>query len=1059
MRAIILNASAGSGKTYTLAYNYVRDVIREPMLYRHILAVTFTNKATEEMKSRILKEIHLLSECKESNYLEDLCRELALDEDEVRSRAKRVQGLILHDYSHFTILTIDKFFQRVLHAFLKELGIELNFNVELESAPTLTRSVDSLIERIASDSKLKEWLSHYSEERMNESEGWDLRGDIIKLGGELFKESYHSSLKNRASRDEIDRLHEEFSEQYDTSRTEFQEIAVEAVKLISDNHLSLNDFSYKNSGAAAYFYTIASGKIDEPKARVRECALSGEKLMTKDNAKRYATLLGELQELMARLCDYYDTHIEEWNTTLLFKEHYRTFALLSDIYDEAQRIWRNENTLLLSETKNILSKFIEGNDAPFIYEKVGNRYDRYLIDEFQDTSEREWLNFLPLLHDAMSHLSQLSTDSSEESPAVLLVGDVKQSIYRWRGGDWRILGQKAKSALGEAVSRDLRFNFRSLKNIVEFNNSSMAGVIRSVNLQLRDKMRKCKLSRELKRELIGTLPRAYRNFRQIARKECKIDGYISIERFDKQPPIIERICEVLDRGYNPSDIMILVRSARDGGKAASALLEFKRKNREPKYNFEVMTQDSLTLNSAPICSFLIALFNLISDPNNSIQRGIFNKYLNRSVESELEEEELQQLRQLRMLPPEEAFERIVQYYHLNESASEVAYLQAFHEQLLSYTSSRIADIPLFVKWWEEHGYKRSLTAEESSNTIEITTIHKAKGLEKRVVIIPYCSWSLEPKSTGELPNFVWTEAEGSLKGAGCIPVRFSSKMIKSQFDASYFRELTYSYVDNVNLLYVALTRAKCELHVFIPNSHANIGEHLLYAIKSSGADAQVGKLCGSTTVTDSGFTRYEFGVAADAISEKEDREREVKHATIRRYPSTDFNPKLSLPNSKYLEKGGDKALSPRNFGVLMHRIFEEAESEREVYIALQKIRDDGLLSPAEHHRLEQRIKEALSTKVVSEWYRSEWDMVLQERNIILEKSETYDPKRGKSRRPDRVMIRGKRAVIADYKFGERESKGNIDQLKDYAHLLREMGYEEVEAWLWYVKLGITERVV
>ncbi|MEE1099499.1 MAG: UvrD-helicase domain-containing protein, partial [Alistipes sp.] len=384
MRAIILNASAGSGKTYTLAYNYVRDVIREPMLYRHILAVTFTNKATEEMKSRILKEIHLLSECKESNYLEDLCRELALDEDEVRSRAKRVQGLILHDYSHFTILTIDKFFQRVLHAFLKELGIELNFNVELESAPTLTRSVDSLIERIASDSKLKEWLSHYSEERMNESEGWDLRDDIIKLGGELFKESYHSSLKNRASRDEIDRLHEEFSEQYDTSRTEFQEIAVEAVKLISDNHLSLNDFSYKNSGAAAYFYTIASGKIDEPKARVRECALSGEKLMTKDNAKRYATLLGELQELMARLCDYYDTHIEEWNTTLLFKEHYRTFALLSDIYDEAQRIWRNENTLLLSETKNILSKFIEGNDAPFIYEKVGNRYDRYLIDEFQD---------------------------------------------------------------------------------------------------------------------------------------------------------------------------------------------------------------------------------------------------------------------------------------------------------------------------------------------------------------------------------------------------------------------------------------------------------------------------------------------------------------------------------------------------------------------------------------------------------------------------------------------------------------------------------------------------
>ena len=678
MRAVILNASAGSGKTYTLAYNYVRDVIGEPMLYRHILAVTFTNKATEEMKSRILKEIHLLSDNRKSNYLGDLCRDLEFDEESIRKRARRVQSLILHDYSHFTILTIDKFFQRILHAFLKELNIDLNFNLELEFAPILSRSVDSLIERIASSERLKEWVTAYSKERMSDNESWDPRKDIIKLGGELFKESYHTAMKNSAKMEELSKIYDEATKFSSTTRQEFQQIAKEALELISENSLSIDDFSSKKSSGAAYFYTIASGAIEEPKKRARDCSLSIDGWMVKSRTPQYRELLSRLQAMMRQLCDYYDSHIEYWNSTSLLKEHYRTYALLSDIYNETQLIWRKENTILLSETKNILSKFIEDNDTPFIYEKVGNRFDRYLIDEFQDTSEREWLNFLPLLHDAMSHLSQLSTDEEKERPAVLLVGDVKQSIYRWRGGDWRILGQRAKLALGDALSRDLVYNFRSLRNIVEFNNYAISGILRSVNQHLRTKLQTSKISKSLKAELIGTLPRAYHNFRQTPRRESSSMGYISLEQFTDSPALVQRICEVLDRGYKPCDIMVLVRSARDGGRAAAALLDFKSKNSEQRYRFEVMTQDSLSLSNAPICLFLVALMHLISDPKESIQRAIFNNYLNRDFDAELSDEELSKLRSLRMLPLEEAFEQIVKLYKLSEREEEIAYLQALH---------------------------------------------------------------------------------------------------------------------------------------------------------------------------------------------------------------------------------------------------------------------------------------------------------------------------------------------------------------------------------------------
>ncbi|EKC61650.1 UvrD/REP helicase domain protein, partial [human gut metagenome] len=253
MRAKILNASAGSGKTYQLAYKYVRDVIDQPLLYRHILAVTFTNKATEEMKSRILKEIHTLASGAPSPYLTQLCSELRLDERSVRRRAAEVRSKILHDYSRFTVLTIDTFFQRILRAFIKELGLDLNYNVEIETASVLSKSADTLIDEIAVDESLQRWLTEFVQERIDEGRKWDVRDGILSLAGELFKEKNKAALAAAPAKEELGRLVARATTRAMAAREELRRTAREAVEAIEGAGLTAADFAGKSRSFAGYF--------------------------------------------------------------------------------------------------------------------------------------------------------------------------------------------------------------------------------------------------------------------------------------------------------------------------------------------------------------------------------------------------------------------------------------------------------------------------------------------------------------------------------------------------------------------------------------------------------------------------------------------------------------------------------------------------------------------------------------------------------------------------------------------------------------------------------------
>ncbi|MDE5622583.1 MAG: Dna2/Cas4 domain-containing protein, partial [Alistipes sp.] len=396
-------------------------------------------------------------------------------------------------------------------------------------------------------------------------------------------------------------------------------------------------------------------------------------------------------------------------------------------------------------------------------------------------------------------------------------------------------------------------------------------------------------------------------------------------------------------------------------------------------------------------------------------------------------------RSLRLQPPEEAFERIVIRHELRQDKRLTAYLQAIHEQIIAFCANKIADIPLFLRWWDEQGSSRSLAIERSASTVEIMTVHKAKGLEKRAVIIPYCSWQLDPKSGGNIQNIVWAEASsGEAADIGRFPVKYKRAMAESEFSAEYYREQVYAHVDNVNLLYVALTRAAESLHIFVPERGTHVGSLLLRTL----AAAPEGE--GRRTDTEAGV-RYEFGEFTGPNPEKKRPAQEAEHVVLENYLTAHADLGLRLPSQRYFEEG-DTELSPRNFGILMHRAFQEADDESEIRQAVQRMRDAGILSDEDAATLRSMIDKALDHPAVREWFGDGWERIRNENAIIA-------PGKSSTRRPDRVMVAGDRALVVDYKFGRPENSEHRRQLRDYMQLLREMGYRRIEGYLWYVKRG------
>ncbi len=1050
-RAVIVPASAGSGKTYRIAHEYIYDVLRnrydehgtpyfDKSFYKRILAVTFTNKATEEMKSRILKEIHLLASGQKSDHLAELIKETSLDETTLRQRAKIVRSLILHDYSHFTVLTNDTFFQRILRAFVRELGIDMNFTTELDTAPILTKSVDALIENITENKELRNWLEELTAERISDGERWDIRSAITALNGELFKESTREIIAKSNDKESLKRAIKKFSAVVEEQQKSLMAKGAHALELISTRGFSHDNFKLKFT---KIFEKFADGTLDKLTDAVqRHLTDTPEEWFNKGKATpELIQLAGELQALFVEM---YNDHLNLRtlsNTYRILARNFRGFALLHDLQEKVEDICREENSMLLSETKHAISGFISESEAPFIYEKVGNYFDKFMIDEFQDTSFKEWSNFLPLLRNAMSQ----SVDTS-----VLIVGDVKQSIYRWRGGDWRILGGDVEQKLADCETLPLRNNWRSLPNVVEFNNSLFSSIVERENEKLNARLDEAgashRISNECHSELYDTLKKAYSEHEQTPRRKHLNSGYVAItvpEEGDaeesndsaKLPLYIERIKSILEQGFLPRDITILVRKNSEGMEIAEELLHYR--NTFPKSLwFEITTEEALSLATSPAVKLIIAIMRLAINRNDITSLVLYNHLHKHNLfDSELSDDECKFLDSIQMMSPEEAFNNITIRY-AEDLRGQTAYVLALHEHISRFSTGKVADIALFDKWWREKGESLSVRVERSERAIEILTIHKAKGLENKVVVIPRCSWSLEPlDSSGYVSNIVWSKAAPNehLDDVGPFPVSFNRSVGESLFADGYFRELIYTGVDALNMLYVATTRAKEQLHIFIPSkSRGNtIGAMLL-------------ELYADRMQQKEGYRQYEIGLFDKP--EPESTEQKVGSnatATIKEYNVSPVDVKLRTSASRYLSDDIVEQ-TPRSVGIRLHRAFESAVTREDIFTALDDMLLDGELNQVDVADLKAQITNSLEHSVAKAWFDGSWDKICCERSIICGDITV--------KRPDRVMIRGNEAVVVDYKFGEENRRHNL-QVSDYMQELRKMGFDKVEGYIWYIVTG------
>ncbi|MCX6254779.1 MAG: UvrD-helicase domain-containing protein, partial [Bacteroidia bacterium] len=824
----IYSASAGSGKTFKLTGIYLTSLFKSRYNYRRILAVTFTNKATAEMKSRILDHLHRLAVGENSEYLPGLVIATNKTEGWIRNEAKEILNSILHDYSRFSVSTIDSFFQKILRAFAREVGLHSGFNIELDHSTILSSAVDEMIVSAATDALLKDWLTKYAMYNIDEEKSWNLKEGIIKLGEELFKEKFKILSTEERSNFENKKFLLDYIKKIKTLSSSFekqlQDYGKRCDHIFSKSGLSDDMFYRKGQGVPGFIRSLVSGMVKEPNKWVREIGNDPPRWSTGDTAPQLkAAIIAGLDKTLKEAIHYYDENITEYKSADAVLSNIYALGILSDVLHNVHLITNSENSFLLSDTGDVLNLITSEDQSPFIYEKVGNRYENFMIDEFQDTSIIQWNNFRSLIENSMA-----------EGFDNLVVGDVKQSIYRWRNSDWQILGSVLYSLVDNDrfISVPLTTNWRSRSNIIKFNNALFTIIPGQIDETLAD----------------YTLPVSFKTLYSEAVQDDPGKGgggYVRLEFLDNgkerkwQELVLERLPVVIesfqDKGYNASDIGIIVRDGKEGAQVLKTLIDYSNNclsEKRQTYNFNVVSNDSLLLSNSPVICFIIAVISVVNDPKDMISRALMLRFYLLAKGNEeadkvllvsdklIEESRVyfpegyeNFLDTVKQMPLFEATESIIRFFSLGEYSWNVAYLNTFQDYIVGFTVNKNADIQSFLDWWDTTGTKKSVILPGNHDAIRILTIHKSKGLEFKVVILPFLSWNLD-----HLPSkqpILWVKpTTPPFNELGIVPVKYNRELSNTVF-ADNYREEKYSvYIDNINLLYVALTSAKDAIYGF-----------------------------------------------------------------------------------------------------------------------------------------------------------------------------------------------------------------------------------------------------
>jgi ATP-dependent helicase/nuclease subunit A len=1051
----IYRSSAGSGKTRTLAKEYLKLALRHRADYfRHILAVTFTNKATQEMKDRILEYLDAFANDRPNELADELKKELALDDLTFREHAREVQSRILHTYAQFSISTIDAFFQKVIRSFTREAGLVGDYRLEIDQDEVMEQVIDNLVDELGTHEELTRWVVEFATENLENERTWDVRQSLIEFSREIFREDFKAVEDTIAEATARPGFFPELLNKLKAQKYQFVKAqrsrANEAIQALHQRGLREFDFKYKSRGSVYGFFkdvavaTSVSRVLEKlAGARVQNEFPFSRNWPDKDTRHRQAIVQVADDQLIGVLTDMVELGRKEGERALsaeVAMNNFYAFGLIADISRKLKEYKEENNMMLLADAPKFLNGVIRDSDTPFIYEKVGSFFRNYLIDEFQDTSGLQWRNFLPLV-----------ANSLDQGYRSLVVGDVKQAIYRWRGGDLTLLQQHVENNIGEfrVDSRELDTNYRSASAVVDLNNKLFRAAATIVAA-----------------ETGAALPSdAYRDVEQKPSK--KKEGYVRIQflqdaedytwkdaALDLIPQYLEQLQE---KGVPLGDIAVLVRKNDDGQRVATHLLQYKNSEKaKPGFRYDVVSNELLRIDGAATVNLLISALQYLLNPDDAIARAqlayeyaklhepgrelrdVFAVSNQVTFENNLPPAFAREKISLRKLPVIELTETLIEIFRLGNVSGELVYLQAFQDSVLEFSSRERNDLGAFLEWWELNKHKKSIKVSEDVDAVQIYTVHKSKGLQFRYVIIPFCAWSMDHEF-GKAPNLWVNSAEPPFDEAGFVPVRYSSTLEDTYFREAYATEKMQSHLDNLNLLYVAFTRAEQGLFVLAPSPEVKGSKNTVAGLIFRSI-SQSSELAPSWKA---GEELWENG-KLEASGEVK-KEAYVKLIDLVRYGSSRWRDKLVIRHSgaRYFKDLEGEREERARYGIYLHELLSRIRYADELNDVFTDLVHEGLIIDSEREEVYRQISELLQHPVVASWFSRAWE-VRTEAPILLPG--------GKENRIDRLLTRDNQAVVIDFKTGE-PSRNDQKQVMEYTDILRKMNFTSVDGYILYVKNG------
>jgi len=1031
---IVYKSSAGSGKTYTLVREFLRIVIESDEItrYRNILAITFTNKAAAEMKERVLDNLKELSNEEDSPLLKDYAKEFGMDSEVIKKKSRLILQSVLHNYSDLKILTIDKFTHRIIRAFAKDLNLSSDFEIEMDSDGILKESIDLLISRAGTDEHLSQILLDFLNNKIEEEKNWKIEEDLFHFAKELLKEEndyFLDSLKNMTPEQLLQSKQFVLAEKK-AKEKELRGCAKNQLTLLERNGIVSTDFSRET--IYNYYKKISEGEFSvllAPQTKTLQKALEEDKWLASKASSHAKSIIGSIQdELKSNHAKMIACSSEYFLFKLLAENTYTVF-LIKEIAESINTIKEEGNILMISDFNKLISEEIKNQIAPFIYEKIGERYKNIMIDEFQDTSVMQWHNLIPLIDNSLSI-----------GEKTLLVGDAKQAIYRFRGGkveqfvalpklidtaDDFVLKEREIALINNHKAQQLETNYRSHKEVIDFNNWLFEGLT--------------KFLPEKNREI-------YAAHEQLSTH--KSEGLVEVSFLEGEKEeleqlhfnkLIEKIEDCKADGFRLKDISILVDRNKSGTKVSNYLIE---------KGYEVLTSESLLVAEDPEVRFIANFLRFIQNNKDNkakievikyfYEQDQFSPTLLKYSEKIHKKTEIKLSELLESISPGFRLESLYEMslFDMAETLSRKfipstdtpnSFLIEFFNIIHSY-SSRINDLKSFNDFFLSKSDKLSLDTPDA-DAITVMTVHKSKGLQFPVVISAFTNWDFY---IGSHRANVWVDFKNNYPELPFGIVKLKNDIKATQYD--YLHEEDYENIklDKFNMLYVTLTRAEQRLYILCDSKVAkSSGEYIQTKINPF-----LYQVCASHPLfSENSLT---IGKRHQRIQKRHNTETVEK---LSECISTEWRQKIQI-SKQYQDLWGEKSSAAKiAYGNLIHNILAQVTSKKDISDAVNIFAEQGMIAHHEIEFYENEISEIISIEPVNDWFK-ENTTVANEREIIAKDGNLY--------RPDKVIMLENRTIVLDFKTGKKR-KSYTDQLTNYGNLLTDMNYPNVEKYILFTK--------